>query len=363
MSGINNPQNIIGIADILADQDIDLDLDSIEKSIITGTTIVPEDDTKPDYTKEYTKEIDMLTKTYGLDQSKPTSVRNDTQHNTQYNTQHNTHNDIFSSPFVDKPKEEPRSIPTNTKLEAPSYLTKEESDTSDSESDGSNVYQAPQQQSQQYNFNNQYQVKKPRDRQMRQITHEERMEKNLDQVLGVPEHTTTDKFLDAEDEEDEMLEIIVQIDNLRSNLESDGVNLERIPEITPSSSMKEAQSVLKILQIKNDRLRYCDMFEEGILAVAYGLESVFDGKREMFGTKIDLVGWPETVKVKLRRMRYNTSSFVSNVMKGYAIGHGWRIVLELIPSLFLYSRDRRIRTNDNLVSDAKYTDALNELNN
>ena len=137
--------------------------------------------------------------------------------------------------------------------------------------------------------------------------------------------------------------------------------MDRIPDIDADSSRKEAKGVLKILQIKNDRLRYCDMFEEGILACAYGLESVFDGKKEWFGTKIDLVGYSDTVKVKLRRMRYDTSSFVSGVMQGYAIGHGWRIIFELLPSLFLYSRDRRLRTNDNLVSDASYKDAIRDL--
>jgi hypothetical protein len=148
---------------------------------------------------------------------------------------------------------------------------------------------------------------------------------------------------------------------LRGNLESEGVDLSRIPDISSTSSKKEAKSVLRILQIKNDRLRYCDFFEEGILAVAYGLESVFNGKREILGTKIDLTGYYDTVKVKLRRMRYDTSNFVSSIMQGYNISSGWRIALELIPSLFLYSRDRKIKAKDNLISDDSYKKAMQDL--
>ena len=91
------------------------------------------------------------------------------------------------------------------------------------------------------------------------------------------------------------------------------------------------------------------------------MESVFDGEREVFGSKIDLTGYSDTVKVKLRRMRYDTSTFVSNMMKGYNIGSGWRIVLELIPSLFLYSRDRKLTAKDSLMTDASYKKAMQTL--
>jgi hypothetical protein len=91
------------------------------------------------------------------------------------------------------------------------------------------------------------------------------------------------------------------------------------------------------------------------------MESVFDGQREVFGSKIDLTGYSDTVKVKLRRMRYDTSTFVSNMMKGYNIGSGWRIVLELIPSLFLYSRDRKLTAKDSLMTDESYKKAMQNL--
>lgn len=203
----------------------------------------------------------------------------------------------------------------------------------------------------------------PKDPRLNEITQEKQKQQHVNTVLETldPADKEGDKFLDEEDEEDELARITEQVDLLRNNLEQEGVNLERIPEIRATTSKKEAKHILKILQIKNDRLRYCDFFEEAVLAVAYGAENVFNGQREIFGSKIDLTGYSDTVKVKLRRMRYDTSNFVSSVMQGYNISSGWRIILELVPSLFLYSRERRLKANDNLISDDAYKKAMQDL--
>ena len=212
------------------------------------------------------------------------------------------------------------------------------------------------------NDTEQWQPHQPTDQHLLQRTTEERKQQRINYVLG-ERHNDRDTFIDEEDEGDEIAKIMEQIDLLKNNLEAEGIDLKRIPEISVNATKKEAKAVLRILQIKNDRLRYCDMFEEGILAAAYGLESMFDGKRVWFGTQIDLVGWPDSVKVKLRRMRYDTSTFVGELVRGYNINSGWRILFELLPSLFLYSRERRTKSSDNLISDDKYKNAINELNN
>jgi hypothetical protein len=208
----------------------------------------------------------------------------------------------------------------------------------------------------------QWQPHQPTDHHLQQRTTEERKQQRINYVLG-ERPSDHDTFIDEEDEGDEIAKIMEQIDLLKNNLEAEGIDLKRIPEISVNATKKEAKAVLRILQIKNDRLRYCDMFEEGILAAAYGLESMFDGKRVWFGTQIDLVGWPDSVKVKLRRMRYDTSTFVGELVRGYNINSGWRILFELLPSLFLYSRERRTKSSDNLISDDKYKNDINELNN
>jgi hypothetical protein len=170
-----------------------------------------------------------------------------------------------------------------------------------------------------------------------------------------------DDRIDSEDDDDEMVRIIEQIDMLRSTLTSEGIDVSRIPDAGPTTSRKEAKKILKILKIKNDRARSMDFINECFMTVAYLLEQFFDGEREILGKKIDLTGYSDTVKIKLRRMQYDTSIFVSDVMKGYHITSGWRIMFELVPSLIMYSRDRKIKANDTLVSDEDYKKALQGL--
>ena len=210
--------------------------------------------------------------------------------------------------------------------------------------------------------NDAWSANNPRDEQLNRMTNEERKQDHVNKVLNGMDKTNDDaKFVQQEDEEDEMADIMERIDMLRTSLETEGIDLSKIPEVNTGTSKKEAKAVLRILTIKNDRQRYCDFFEEGILAAAYALEGVFNGKSEILGSRIDLTGYSDTVKVKLRRMRYDTSHFVSSIMQGYNIGSGWRIALELVPSLFLYSRDRKLTANDNLISDSDYKKAVQDL--
>jgi hypothetical protein len=200
------------------------------------------------------------------------------------------------------------------------------------------------------------------DKQIARMTVEEKKQTHINSVLNNIDTNNDDAdFVIAADEEDEMARMLEQIDLLKTNLSNEGIELSKVPDVGINSSKKEIKNVLKILQIKNDRLRYCDFFEEGILAFAYGLETIFNGDREFFGNKIDLTGYSDTVKVKLRRMRYDTSNFVSGIVQSHNISSGWRIILELIPSLFLYSRDRRLKAKDNLISDDAYKRAMQDL--
>ena len=340
MENLNEPRNIIGMGEILLD-DEDVDIDELEKSIINGISIKKASDKSVDIAKEYDQELEQLSRQFNLNGSfsRAPELTDDMDF-------------TISSKAVDKPS---------------SFSITEENENDDNngadDTDNNATSVNTSDQPHSFSLHPSWSANKPLDSQLNQMTNEERKQRHINQVLGNMEKTDDDVgFIKEEEEEDEMAKILEQIDLLKSNLESEGVDLNRIPEISTSSSRKEAKAVLRILQIKNDRLRYCDMFEEGILAVAYGLESMFDGKKVWFGSQIDLTGLPESVKVKLRRMRYDTSTFVSEVVKGYNIGSGWRILAEILPSLFLYSRDRRLRSSDNLISDDKYRDAIRDLN-
>jgi hypothetical protein len=304
-----------------------------------------------DLAREYGKEIEDLGKKFGVRQSSFTS-------SSESLAAAGGSNDEIADLLNWTPNSSsPATTQKNSTYKAPYNLVDDDED--DDEDDAQNVYY-PNNAARP--ISSEWSVNRPQDEQLNRMTNEERKQDHVNKVLGSMEKTDDDaEFVQQEDEEDEMARIMEQIDLLRSNLESEGVDLSRIPDVNTGTSKKEAKAVLRILQIKNDRLRYCDFFEEGILAVAYGLEGIFNGQREILNSRFDLTGYSDTVKVKLRRMRYDTSNFVSSIMQGYNISSGWRIALELIPSLFLYSRDRRLTAKDNLISDESYKKAIQDL--
>jgi hypothetical protein len=202
----------------------------------------------------------------------------------------------------------------------------------------------------------------PADQQLRNMTHEERKQEKINQVLNNIDDRELEFNIEKEKEEDDRASLMEQIDMLKITLEDDGIDISGVPKLGKNSSMKEVQTVYKIMRLKNDRNRYCSFAEELILSGAYGFEYLFDGKKEWFGRQPDLTGWSSTVKIKLRRMKFETSTFVGEVMAEYNMSAGMRLVLELLPSMFLYSRNRRISQSDSIVSDTQYKDAITQLN-
>lgn len=352
MNDLNNPRNVVGMGDLLADDDEDLDIEDLEKSIITGVS-QSKNTPSVDLAKEYGKEIEDLGKRFG--------VRGQATFSTAPKTSDDSEgiDDLLQwSPGARASTNSTSSVAKPSTYKAPYNLVDDDEDE-DTTEDVPTTYHPS---SSARPIGSEWSAENPQDEQLSRMTNEERKQDHVNKVLNNMEKTNDDaEFVQQEDEEDEMARIMEQIDLLRSNLESEGVDLSRIPDVNSGTSKKEAKAVLRILQIKNDRLRYCDFFEEGILAIAYGLEGVFNGQREILGSRIDLTGYSDTVKVKLRRMRYDTSNFVSSIMQGYNISSGWRIALELIPSLFLYSRDRKMTAKDNLISDESYKKAMQDL--
>jgi len=177
---------------------------------------------------------------------------------------------------------------------------------------------------------------------MTQRTSEQRRRQEIDEVkqdLGADNNNVWS--IEQEKLEDQKTIMLEEIDSLTVSLEEDEVDISRIPRVTRDSSFEEVQTVHKILRIKNDRMRYCSFADEIILLGAYGLEELFNGDNTWFGRQPDLRGWHSNVQTKLRRMRHDTSSFVSAAMGEQQIGPFARILLELVPSAFMYSKMRK----------------------
>lgn len=175
-------------------------------------------------------------------------------------------------------------------------------------------------------------------------TFEQQRKSQIDNVMGTDEDAQFS--FEKEKKEDIKISMLSEIDSLYSTLSEEDVDLTRIPQVNRLSTFEEVESVLKNLRHKNDHIRYCTFAEEMMMNAAHALEELFDGKKLWFGRyKPDLTGWHNHVNVKLRRMRHDTGQIVGGVMDEFNVGPTARIMLELVPSMILYSKSRKQQHN------------------
>lgn len=335
-TNIDDPKNIAGLSNLIKDDDIDsdMDLDELEKEIANGAHISQEEINIAD---EYRKEMNRISRNFDIGISE--NEQNISVSNDKYADDLNEEYDYTS---LNSPK---NIIPSHNSYNSPKQSKLNEYSNFDNSKDDIN-----------------WDAYEPNDKQLRYMTVEEKKQSKINNVLKNIDDKELEFNIDKEREDDDKVSLLEQIDMLKITLEDDGVDISGVPTINKQSNIKDIQNVYKILRLKNDRNRYCSFAEELILSGAYGMEYLFDGKKEWFGKTPDLTDWSSTVKVKLRRMRYETSTFVGEVMQEYNLTAGVRLALELLPSMFLYSRNRRITKNDNLVSDNQYKNAISQLN-
>ena len=189
------------------------------------------------------------------------------------------------------------------------------------------------------------------------LTEEQKNQKLVDSVLDVRSESNTSYNnamtfnIDDENREDLKVSLLEKIDNLMEELEDDGISLDKIPRVDYNTDLEKIEYVTKLLMLKSNRNRYASLGEEFILAMASGLEMVCNGDRELFGLRPDLQGYSDVVKVKLRRLRNETSQVVGNVVEKYEMSPFTTLLIELIPSLFLHSKRRKNQISDNLYND------------
>lgn len=150
-----------------------------------------------------------------------------------------------------------------------------------------------------------------------------------------------EKFsLDAEKINDKKNMLLEQINMLRINLTDDGIKLDGVREVTGDNTFEEVESVYKQLRYRNDHVRYCGFATEIAQVAALGAEFIFDGQRDFFGYKPDLTGWAPTLNIKMRRLNYETSSLVGDVMRDYNMGNFARILFDVLPGAIVHMKMR-----------------------
>jgi len=196
-------------------------------------------------------------------------------------------------------------------------------------------------------------------------TEEQERRRHINSVVSdIRGETRTTFGVERERMQDLKASKLEQIGQLRMTLEEEGIDCDGVTTPTSESAIEEIDSVLNILRLKNDRNRYSSLAEEVILGVAEGVETVFDGSRPipLVGWRPDYTGYHNTVNVKLHRMRFETSQIVGNIIQKHNVGPTARIVMELLPSFFLYPRQqKKQRGTPGLSSDPHVSDARSAL--
>lgn len=146
---------------------------------------------------------------------------------------------------------------------------------------------------------------------------------------------------DKEDKEEEKAELLEDIDDLRTELINSNIDLSNIPIVNQDDDIVLIKRIYKRLRRKYDKIRCNGFGTELIMSGAQSLEYIFNGNRKIGPYQPDLTGWSNTVRTKIRRMRYETTQVISSFLNDYNIGPLARIALEIVPSAILYSRLRR----------------------
>ncbi len=164
-------------------------------------------------------------------------------------------------------------------------------------------------------------------------------------------------------EEDEKLRLLERIDLLREILKESRTNIDHIKEVNPQSRLEDIQFTLKLLDRKNNRTRHSEFAEDCILGLTYLAEDFFDGKREYFGHHPDLTGFHKTVSAKLPRLRHDTTEIAETIIESLGLGAIGRLVLELGPSAYTYSRQRKKKHTRHVVNAEEVERVKNEILN
>lgn len=345
-TGIGDPTNVIGMSSLVNPSNInnDVRLDELEKQIVSGVSFNI-NEPKEDQVNTLKSELERLTSQIGVPSSDSldslsipiNAEEEDLDFDNLINNNNNTRgasSGLSSDPFS-MSSTDPFSMPSLGSVSTPLF-----------ENDHQPLI-------------HQYQ-----DSQLNRMTDEQRKQDRINEVLKNIGGVDGDGFsIDKEKLEDDRTHLVEQIDALKQTLKEDNVDISRIPTISANMSIKEVRDIHKILLLKNDRKRYHTLAEEVIIGGAELLESIFDGNRVFLNRyQPDLTGWHSTIRVKLRRMRFETSTVVSDIMQDYNFGPKTRIALEILPSLFTHTRiKRRQSTRPKIQNDIDISEAISKL--
>jgi hypothetical protein len=194
------------------------------------------------------------------------------------------------------------------------------------------------------------------------MTNEQHNQNIVNNALGDDyDENDIDFDIDQESKDEKKLMLLEKIDDIRGELTDEGINIDKVPSVDHSSDLESIEYVHRVFMIKYNRHRFSGFAEEFILAGAGVMETVFNGQNDFLGLKPDLTDYSDTVRVKLRRLRHETSTIMGGVMDQYDIGPITRIMIELIPSMFLHAKLNKSQYKNNLYQDINMGSAISDI--
>lgn len=337
----SNSINVFGISSLLHKDEIasEVDLKLLEKQILEGKPQT----TYRSFADEFKKETDKLDKLFDFPQmggggglQDPALYDFDKQSQpgaSPYQPQQSPYQ-LQTQPSPYQPQQSPYQLPTQTQpQQSPYQLTPLTHD----------VKPLPQLS----NWGN-----APR-------TKEEESAAVLRSVLSNPPHKQEEVLVDLMNN-DESTMLIEEIRELKTLLHDNGVKVDDIQDPKPEMSKYTLKTLHDALIYRNHRHRAEATAEEICMLGAKALEWIFNGERELLGYKLDARGWSSTAKTKLRKMKYDTSAFVTQIMKEYSMSRSMRVALELVPSFILYVSTKSSKGTKDLSKN--FSDGMHNLN-
>ncbi len=326
--------NVIGLSKLIDHNDVssEIDIVALEKSIFSGKTQQTMDSASKKFEEDMMRINSLVNNNQGsLDPVSPSRIPYDrpSQPGLTYN------------PYAPTSQSPPRvRFGSPPRASAPPVLPRLMSPTGGYAPQQSNPY-APQTSYAPQQSNPYAPQPQPQTYYAQQQTQEERTKQALRNLVTSSAVPQDRMVLDPLIEDEDKAILVDDISSLRQMLKDSGLDVSAIEEPRMDMSKDNLLRIRHRLQIKNDRSRASSVADELIMLAAKGMETIFNGEREIFGYKLDARGWSSSVRTKLRRMKYDTSVFIGEVMRDYSMSPKMRIAIEIVPSFVLYVASRK----------------------
>jgi hypothetical protein len=153
----------------------------------------------------------------------------------------------------------------------------------------------------------------------------------LNQILGNTGQHRVD------DNHDIKMEMLDDINMLIDELTNTGADLSNLPQVSVQSSFDDVRMMHRRLRAKLTFKRHHEIGKDIIVSASQGLGMIFNGENKFFGYQPDLTGWHLSVSRKLKTMKYETSTVIRKIFTENNIPAWLQILMELVPSAFLYA--------------------------